>query len=363
MANKIRVGIVGVGNCASSLVQGIQFYSDAEVNDAPPGIMNVKIGDYHIGDIEIVSAFDIHARKVGQDIAEAIHVDPNNTHVFTDVAPTGVTVSSGPVLDGVGHWLKDVIPLTEADPVNIAETLKATGTEIMINYLPVGSEKAARFYIEEAIKAGCAVVNCVPVFIASDKRWAEKFEAAGLPIIGDDIKSQVGATIVHRVLTQLMGQRGVRLDRTHQLNVGGNSDFRNMLEYERLKSKKISKTQSVISQMTTPLEEKNIHVGPSDYVPWLEDRKWAHIRMEATGFGGTPLNIELKLEVWDSPNSAGVVIDAIRCTRLALDRGIAGPLVGPSSYFMKSPPVQYTDREAHQLTRAFIDGEFQDAGS
>lgn len=356
MAGKIRVGIVGVGNCASSLVQGIEYYRGTNTMTPPPGVMNVKIGDYLIGDIEIVAAFDVHADKVGTDLAHAIHVEPNNAQVFKGVAPTGVQVSSGPVLDGIGHWLEDVIPVTETAAVDVAEVLKETGAEILINYLPVGSEKAARFYMEEALRAGCAVVNCMPVFIASDTQWSDRFKAAGLPIIGDDIKSQVGATIVHRVLTQLMEQRGVQLDRTYQLNFGGNSDFRNMLEHERLKSKKISKTQSVMSQMRTPLEGKNVHVGPSDYVPWLEDRKWAQIRMEGTGFGGAKMNIELKLEVEDSPNSAGVVIDAVRCARLALDRGIAGALEGPSSYFMKSPPVQFDDMEAQHRTQAFIAG-------
>ena len=318
--------------------------------------MNVTLGGYHIGDIEIASAFDVHAGKVGQDVAKAIGILPNNTHVFCNVDPVGVTVSSGPVLDGIGCWLTGVIPITEEKPVDVADVLKRSGTEILINYLPVGSEAATHHYVEAAIKAGCAVVNCIPVFIASNRLWADRFKSAGLPIVGDDIKSQVGATIVHRTLAHLLGQRGVRLERTYQLNFGGNSDFLNMLEHDRLVSKKISKTQSVTSQIEVPPERKNVHVGPSDYVPWLEDRKSAYIRLESTGFGGTPLNIELKLDVWDSPNSAGVVVDAIRCARLALDRGMAGPLEAPSSYFMKSPPKQYDDHEALHRTRDFIEG-------
>ena len=348
---------MGVGNCASSLVQGIENYRQADVNDPPVGLMHVEIGGYGIGDIEIVSAFDVHEGKVGQDVGTAIGVRPNNTRVFCEVGETGTVVQSGPVMDGIGKWIADVIPLTDQPAVDVAAELKRTGTEILVNYLPVGSEEAARFYASEALKAGCAFVNCMPVFIATNDDWRKKFEQAGLPIIGDDIKSQVGATIVHRVLTQLFGQRGVRIDRTYQMNFGGNTDFQNMLERERLQSKKISKTQSVQSQMRKPLAPFNIHVGPSDYVPWLEDRKWAHIRIEGTTFGDTPLNLELKLEVWDSPNSAGVVVDAIRCAKLALDRGIGGVLEGPSSYFMKSPPVQYDDHEAERRTQDFIDGK------
>ncbi|MCB1436249.1 MAG: inositol-3-phosphate synthase [Rhodobiaceae bacterium] len=355
MTDKIRVGIVGVGNCASSLVQGIKFYDQADANTPPPGLMNVSLGGYHVRDVEICSAFDVNAGKVDRDLAEAIFADPNNTCSFAEVEKTGVKVLRGPTLDGIGEYLKDMVPESEAPPVDVTDVLKATGTEILINYLPVGSEAATRFYVEEALKAGCAVVNCIPVFIASDPAWAGRFAATGLPIIGDDIKSQVGATIVHRVLAQLLGQRGIRLDRTYQLNFGGNSDFHNMLERDRLKSKKISKTRAVTSQVDFPLEERNIHVGPSDYVPWLEDRKWAQIRLEGTGFGGSQINLEMKLEVWDSPNSAGVVIDAIRCARLALDRGIGGALEGPSSYFMKSPPVQYDDHEAQRRTREFVD--------
>lgn len=355
MVGKIRIGIVGVGNCASSLVQGIEYYRQAEVGDPPPGLMNVELGGYHIGDIEVASAFDVHAGKVGQDVARAIGVRPNNTRVFQQATATGVRVRSGPVMDGIGKWIADVIPLTDEPAVDVAAELKRTNTEILINYLPVGSEKATRFYAGEALKAGCAFINCIPVFIASDPSWQKAFEDAGLPIIGDDVKSQVGATIVHRVLTQLFGQRGVRIDRTYQMNFGGNTDFQNMLERERLQSKKISKTQSVTSQLHAPLHPDNVHVGPSDHVPWLEDRKWAHIRIEGTTFGDSPLNLELKLEVWDSPNSAGVVVDAIRCARLALDRGIGGVLKGPASYFMKSPPVQYDDREAERRSQDFID--------
>lgn len=354
MAKKIRVGIVGVGNCASSLVQGIRHYGDADANTPPPGLMNVSLGGYHVRDVEISAAFDVHADKVGRDLGDAIFAEPNNTCRFAEVEETGVTVMRGPTLDGIGEYLKDMVPESPSPAVDVAGALKASRTEILVNYLPVGSEQATRFYMEEALKAGCAVVNCIPVFIASDESWAARFTKAGLPIIGDDIKSQVGATIVHRVLAQLLGQRGIRLDRTYQLNFGGNSDFSNMLERERLKSKKISKTRAVTSQVDFPMEERNIHVGPSDFVPWLEDRKWAQIRLEGTGFGGAPINLELKLEVWDSPNFAGVVIDAVRCARLALDRGIAGPLEGPSSYFMKSPPVQHDDHEAQRRTREFV---------
>lgn len=359
MANKIRVGIVGVGNCASSLVQGIRYYGDADANTPPPGLMNVSLGGYHVRDVEISAAFDVHAGKVNRDVAEAILVEPNNTCRFAGVEASGVTVSRGPTLDGIGEYLKSMVPESEATAVDVADVLKASGTEILVNYLPVGSEAATRFYVEEALKAGCAVVNCIPVFIASDPAWAGRFASTGLPLIGDDVKSQLGATIVHRVLAQLMGQRGVHVERTYQLNFGGNSDFHNMLERSRLASKKVSKTRAVASQIEFPLDDRNIHVGPSDFVPWLDDRKWAQIRMEGTGFGGTPINIELKLEVWDSPNSAGVVIDAIRCARLALDRGIGGALEGPSSYFMKSPPVQHDDHEAQRRTRDFIDGNIR----
>lgn len=351
---KIRLGIIGVGNCASSLVQGIEYYKNAKSNSPIPGIMNTKLGGYEIGDIEVVSAFDVSANKVGKDLSEAIKAKPNNTLCFQEIKQTGVIVSSGPLLDGIGQWLKDDVPITEEPQADVVEKLKATKTDLVVIYLPVGSEQAARAYINAALEAGCGVVNCIPVFVASDEAWVDRFKAAGLPIIGDDIKSQVGATIVHRVLANLMEQRGVRIDRTYQLNFGGNADFKNMLEHERLKSKKISKTQAVTSQINSPMDASNIHVGPSDHVPWLLDRKWAQIRLEGTGFGDTPINIELKLEVWDSPNSAGVVIDAVRCIKLALDRGIAGALEGPSSYFMKSPPRQFEDSEARKFTQQFI---------
>ncbi len=343
-----------MGNCASSFVQGIGYYADACADAPPPGLMHVDLGGYHVGDIEIASAFDIHAGKVGRDVSEAIFAAPNNTFRFASPAPIGARVQRGPTLDGIGQYMAGDIEEAEAAPVDVAEVLRASGTEILVSYLPVGSQRATEYYAEQALAAGCAFVNCIPVFIASDPAWARRFAAHGLPIIGDDIKSQVGATIVHRVLANLFRERGVRIDRTYQLNFGGNADFKNMLERERLASKKISKTQAVTSQFDGPVEENDIHVGPSDYVPWLTDRKWAHIRVEGTTFGGVPLNVELKLEVWDSPNSAGIVIDAVRCAKLALDRRQAGPLLGPSSYFMKSPPEQYTDHEAHERTERFI---------
>jgi myo-inositol-1-phosphate synthase len=344
-----------VGNCASSLVQGLAYYGEASSNEPPPGLMNVELGGYHVGDIEIASAFDINATKVGRDVGEALFAAPNNTMRFAEPRPTGVTVQRGRTLDGIGRYL--TIDESDAPEVDVAEALDRSGTDVLVSYLPVGSQAATEYYAEAALEAGCAFVNCVPVFIASNPAWAKRFEAKRLPIIGDDIKSQVGATIVHRVLTNLFRERGVRLDRTYQLNFGGNSDFQNMLERERLESKKISKTQAVSSQLDVPMEAENIHIGPSDYVPWLTDRKWAHIRMEGTTFGGVPLNLELKLEVWDSPNSAGVVIDAVRCAKLGLDRGAGGALLGPSSWFMKSPPEQYTDAEARDRTLAFIAGE------
>jgi myo-inositol-1-phosphate synthase len=316
--------------------------------------MNVDLGGYHVGDIEISAAFDIHAEKVGRDVAEAIYVQPNNTFRFADVKPTGVTVQRGPTLDGVGHYLRDDINESEQPTADVAEHLRKTRTNVVVSYLPVGSQQATEWYASRALDAGCAFVNCIPVFIASNPSWRRKFERRGLPLIGDDIKSQVGATIVHRMLVNLMRERGVRLDHTYQLNFGGNSDFKNMLERERLASKKISKTRSVTSQLDVPLAPDSIHVGPSDHVPWLADRKFAYIRLEGTTFGGVPLNMELKLEVWDSPNSAGVVIDAVRCAKLALDRGLGGALVGPSSYFMKSPPRQFTDHEARERTMKFI---------
>jgi myo-inositol-1-phosphate synthase len=354
---KVRVGIVGVGNCASSFVQGLSHYAEAAANEPSPGLMHVELGGYHVGDVEVASAFDIHAGKVGRDVGEAIFVAPNNTCAFAAARPIGVRVERGPTLDGIGRYMADEIEEAAAPEVDVAETLRRSRTEVLVSYLPVGSQRATEFYAEQALAAGCAFVNCIPVFIASDRDWARRFEARGLPIIGDDIKSQVGATIVHRVLANLLRERGVRLDRTYQLNFGGNADFRNMLERERLVSKKISKTQALTSQLDVPLDPDNVHVGPSDFVPWLSDRKWAHIRLEGTTFGGVPLNLELKLEVWDSPNSAGVVIDAVRCAKLGLDRGLGGPLLGPSSYFMKSPPEQYTDAEARDRTESFIAGE------
>jgi myo-inositol-1-phosphate synthase len=317
--------------------------------------MNVDLGGYHVRDVEIASAFDVNAKKVGRDVAEAIYASPNNTFRFADARPTGVKVERGPTLDGLGRFLRDEIEESDRPPVDVAERLADTRTDVLVSYLPVGSQRASEWYARRALDAGCAFVNCIPVFIASNPVWRAKFEKRGLPLIGDDIKSQVGATILHRMLVNLFRQRGVRLDRTYQLNFGGNSDFKNMLERERLESKRISKTQSVLSQLDVPLADGGIHVGPSDHVPWLADRKFAYIRMEGTSFGGVPLSLEMKLEVWDSPNSAGVVIDAVRCAKLALDRGIGGALIGPSSYFMKSPPQQFTDEEAARRTRAFID--------
>ena len=355
--NTLRVGIVGVGNCASSFVQGLTYYRDANSNEPVPGLMNVELGGYHVGDIEVASAFDINAAKVGKDVSEAIFASPNNTERFARPDPTGVRVSRGPTFDGVGKYMRDEIPESDAPVDDVVDIQRRSKTDVLVSYLPVGSQQATEFYAEQALKAGCAFVNCIPVFIASNPAWAKRFEERGLPIIGDDIKSQVGATIVHRVLTNLFKERGVRLDRTYQLNFGGNADFQNMLERERLESKKISKTQAVTSQLDVPLSPENVHVGPSDHVPWLTDRKWCYIRMEGTTFGGVPLNCELKLEVWDSPNSAGIVIDAVRCAKLALDRGVGGPLTGPSSYFMKSPPIQFTDNEARDRTIRFVAGE------
>ncbi len=356
-SNRIRVGIVGVGNCASSFVQGLTYYSGAERNEPVPGLMNVSVGGYHIGDVEISAAFDVNAYKVGRDVADAIWAEPNNTFKFAEVKPTGVRVARGRTLDGLGQYLRDDIEESKEREADVAELLHDSRTDVVVSYLPVGSQKASEWYAERALEAGCAYVNCIPVFLASNPDWRQRFEQAGLPIIGDDIKSQVGATIVHRVLANLFRERGVRVDRTYQLNFGGNADFKNMLERERLHSKKISKTQAITSQFDVPLAPGDIHVGPSDHVPWLTDRKWAYIRLEGTTFGGVPLNAELKLEVWDSPNSAGVVIDAVRCAKLAMDRGIGGALVGPSSYFMKSPPQQFTDGEARVRTFAFIEGE------
>ena len=357
MRPKVRVGIVGVGNCASSFVQGLTFYADARSNEPVPGLMNVELGGYHVGDIEISAAFDVSAHKVGRDASEAIVASPNNTLAFAKVAATGVTVERGPTLDGIGRYAADSIPLSDEPECDITAALMRSRTDVLVSYLPVGSQQATAFYAERALEAGCGFVNCIPVFIASDPEWRRRFEARGLPVVGDDIKSQVGATIVHRTLANLFRDRGVRLDRTYQLNFGGNSDFQNMLERDRLESKKISKTQAVTSQLEIPLPAGDVHVGPSDYVPWLTDRKWAHIRLEGTTFGGVPLNVELKLEVWDSPNSAGIVIDAVRCAKIAMDRRIGGALVGPSSWLMKSPPRQFTDHEAHERMRAFVDGE------
>ena len=355
----INVAIIGVGNCASSLVQGVSKYADAANDKEIPGIMHPVLGEYGVGDINFVAAFDIDSSKVGQDLSEAIFAKPNNTVKFQDVAHTGVTVQRGMTHDGVGRYMSDIIQKATGPTDDIVGILKEREVDVVINYLPVGSEQATKWYVEQVLAAGCGFINCVPVFIASGEGnyWQRRFREAGAPIIGDDIKSQVGATIVHRVLTRLFMDRGVRLDNTYQLNFGGNSDFFNMLERERLYSKKISKTGSVTSQVDYDLPSDNIHIGPSDYVPWLSDRKWAYIRLEGTSFGDVPLNVELKLEVHDSPNSAGVVIDAIRCAKIAKDRGMGGPILAPSSYFMKSPPVQYTDDEARQKLEEFIVGK------
>jgi myo-inositol-1-phosphate synthase len=353
---KINVAIIGVGNCASSLVQGVHYYRNAAEDDFIPGLMHVNLGGYHIRDINFVAAFDVDKNKVGKDLAEAIFTPPNNTFKFCDVPKMGVKVDRGMTHDGLGKYLSQVITKAPGATADIVGILKEKKVDVVISYLPVGSEEATKWYVEQILAAKCAFINCIPVFIAREKYWQKRFEDAGLPIIGDDIKSQVGATITHRVLTRLFRERGVKLERTYQLNFGGNTDFYNMLERERLESKKISKTDAVASQLDYDLGKDNIHIGPSDYVPWLEDRKWCYIRMEGRTFGDVPLNLELKLEVWDSPNSAGVVIDAIRCCKLALDRGLKGALVGPSSYFMKSPPVQYTDSQARKLTEDFISG-------
>jgi myo-inositol-1-phosphate synthase len=352
----IRVGVVGVGNCASALVQGLQFYRDATPGDEIPGLMHLELGSYHVRDVEIAAAFDVDGKKVGRDVAEAIFTEPNNTIRFADVPPLGIDVLRGPTLDGLGLYYRSEITESSDPPVDVAAELRRSGVDVVVNYLPVGSETAARHYAEAAMEAGAAFVNCMPVFIASDRTWARRFAEARVPIVGDDIKSQVGSTIVHRVLAKLLEDRGMRLERTYQLNFGGNMDFKNMLERERLASKKISKTQSVQSQLRKGLDRDNIHIGPSDHVPWLEDRKWAQIRLEGSGFGNVPMTIELKLEVWDSPNSAGIVIDAVRCARLALDRGQGGPLIGPSAFFMKSPPVQFSDESAREMVEQFILG-------
>ncbi len=357
--SKINVAIIGVGNCASSLVQGVYYYHNVVEGESVPGLMHVNIGGYHIGDINFVAAFDIDRNKVGKDIAEAIYTPPNNTIKFCQVPQTGVVVERGMTHDGLGKYLSRVITKAPGSTANIVSILKETETDIVVNFLPVGSEEATKWYIEQVLTAGCSFINCIPVFIAREKYWQNRFAERGLPVIGDDIKSQVGATITHRVLTSLFRDRGVKLERTYQLNFGGNMDFYNMLERERLESKRISKTEAVTSQLDYKIEPDNIHVGPSDYIPWLADRKFCHLRMEGRTFGDVPLNIEVKLEVWDSPNSAGVVVDAIRCCKLAMDRGISGALIAPSAYFMKSPPVQYKDDEAKRMVEEFIAGSEQ----
>jgi len=354
---KINVAIIGVGNCASSLVQGVHKYSEVSPDELIPGLMHTVLGGYHIGDINFVAAFDIDKNKVGLDLAEAIYAPPNNTYTFAEVPNTGITVERGMTHDGIGKYVSDLVQKADGSTVDVARILKEREVDVVINYLPVGSEEGTRWYVEQVLSAGCAFVNCIPVFIGREQFWSQRFKDKNLPIVGDDIKSQVGATITHRMLTRLFHDRGVKLERTYQLNFGGNTDFLNMLERDRLDSKKISKTNSVTSQLPYDVGADNVHIGPSDYVPWLHDRKWAYIRMEGRTFGDVPLNAELKLEVWDSPNSAGVVVDAIRCCKLALDRGVGGTLVGPSSYFMKSPPIQYPDYDAHDLVEAFINGD------
>jgi myo-inositol-1-phosphate synthase len=355
----IRVAIVGVGNCANSLVQGVTYYKDAAIDQEIPGLMHAVVGGYHINNVKFVAAFDVDAKKVGLDLSEAIWASENNTIKFSDVAKTGVPVLRGVTLDGLGKYYKETIQESTAAPVDVVATLKTEEVDVLICYLPVGSEEAAKYYAQCALDAGCAFVNALPVFIASDPVWARKFEDAGLPIVGDDIKSQVGATITHRIMAKLFQDRGVHLDRTYQLNVGGNMDFKNMLERDRLESKKISKTNSVTSQLDHDMGAKNVHIGPSDYIPWLDDRKWAYVRLEGRAFGDVPLNLEYKLEVWDSPNSAGVIIDALRCAKIGLDRKVGGALLSPSSYFMKTPPVQYTDEQAHNKVEDFISGKLE----
>ena len=352
----IKLAIAGVGNCASSLIQGVEYYRDADPDEQVPGLMHVKLGDYHVSDVTFVAAFDVDAAKVGLDLGKAIFSGQNNTIRFSPVGELGLEVQRGPTLDGLGKYYRQTIEESPATAVDVTKVLRDSGAEVLVSYLPVGSDRAQKHYAQCALDAGVAFVNAIPVFIASDPVWAQKFVDAGVPIIGDDIKSQVGATIVHRILARLFEDRGLVLDRTYQLNVGGNMDFKNMLERERLESKKISKTQSVTSQLENGIAADDVHIGPSDHVPWLEDRKWAYIRLEGRNFGDVPLNVELKLEVWDSPNSAGVIIDAVRCAKIARDRGIGGPLLGPSAYFMKSPPVQYHDDVAHQMVEDFADG-------
>jgi myo-inositol-1-phosphate synthase len=353
----IRVAIVGVGNCASSLIQGVHYYRDAKPEERVPGLMHVKFGEYHVRDLEFVAAFDVDGKKVGLDLADAIGASENNTIKICDVPPSGVTVQRGHTLDGLGKYYRETITESEAAPVDVVGALREAQVDVLVCYLPVGSEQAAKFYAQCAIDAGVAFVNALPVFIAGTKEWADKFTAAGVPIVGDDIKSQIGATITHRVLAKLFEDRGVTVDRTYQLNVGGNMDFKNMLERDRLESKKISKTQSVTSQLKEDIDPRNVHIGPSDYVAWLDDRKWAFIRLEGRNFGDVPLSLEYKLEVWDSPNSAGIIIDAIRAVKIAKDRGIGGPILSASSYFMKSPPEQYADDVCRDLVEKFIKGE------
>ncbi|MGV8978293.1 MAG: inositol-3-phosphate synthase [Cellulomonas sp.] len=355
----IRVAIVGVGNCAASLIQGVHFYADADPSSTVPGLMHVQFGPYHVRDLEFVAAFDVDAKKVGFDLSEAITASENNTIKFADVPPLGVTVQRGHTYDGLGKYYSETIEQSDAEPVDVVQVLKDRKVDVLVSYLPVGSEIADKFYAQCAIDAKVAFVNALPVFIASDPEWAAKFEAAGVPIIGDDIKSQVGATITHRVLARLFEDRGVILDRTYQLNVGGNMDFKNMLERDRLMSKKISKTQSVTSNLEHDLGERNVHIGPSDYIQWLDDRKWAYVRLEGRAFGEVPLNLEYKLEVWDSPNSAGIIIDAVRAAMIAKDRGIGGPILSAATYFMKSPPVQHEDQDGRKLVEAFIRGEVE----
>jgi myo-inositol-1-phosphate synthase len=355
----VRVAIVGVGNCASSLVQGVEYYKDADPVSRVPGLMHVEFGPYHVRDVEFVAAFDVDAKKVGRDLAEAIVASENNTIKICDVPPTGVTVQRGPTMDGLGEYYREIITESDEQPVDVVQVLREARADVLVSYLPVGSDQADRFYAQCAIDAGVAFVNALPVFIASDPVWAKKFADAGVPIVGDDIKSQVGATITHRVMAKLFEDRGVELLRTYQLNFGGNMDFMNMLERQRLLSKKISKTQSVTSQIPHEMAKADVHIGPSDHVPWLDDRKLAYVRLEGRSFGDTPLNLEYKLEVWDSPNSAGIIIDAVRAAKIAKDRGIGGPVLSPSSYFMKSPPVQYSDDQAHEAVEKFIRGEVE----
>jgi myo-inositol-1-phosphate synthase len=354
--SEIRVAIIGIGNCASSLAQGIHYYRDAKEDEYVPGLMHVNVGPYHIHDVKVVAAFDVDSNKVGLDVADAIWVEPNNTIKFSDVPNTDVIVQRGPTMDGFAKYYHETVQESDVEVVDVTAVLRESQADILINYLPVGSEEATKWYVMQALDAGCAMVNCMPVFIAKNEQWRAKFEAAGLPVIGDDIKAQFGATIAHRALAKLMSDRGLKLERTSQLNVGGNMDFKNMLEKERLESKRISKTDAVVSQLNHDIAPNNVYIGPSDYVPFLEDRKWCYLYLEGTEFGDVPVRVELKLEVWDSPNSAGVAIDAIRCCKIALDRGIGGAIYAPSAYFMKSPPTQYADSEAREMLEAFIEG-------